>query len=70
MVLVIPLAMFLPLAFNLGVAGVFLSEPISELIGGTACYVTMQLTVGRQLKQLEQQQAAAPFTDEAGVPDM
>ena len=53
-VLVIPLAMFLPLAFNLGVAGVFLSEPISELIGGTACYVTMQLTVGRQLKQLEQ----------------
>jgi hypothetical protein len=37
----------------LGVNGVFLAEPISNLLGGAACFVTMMLTVWRQLKRAE-----------------
>ena len=37
----------------LGVMGVFLAEPISNLIGGLACYGTMLATVWRDLKKLE-----------------
>ena len=32
-----------------GVSGVFLAEPISNVIGGIACYITMRLTIYRQL---------------------
>lgn len=49
-VLVIPLALILPRLFGLGIAGVFLPEPISEVIGGTAAFVTMLLTVRRLLR--------------------
>lgn len=52
-VIVIPLTLFLPKAANLGVTGVFLAEPISNFIGGTACFSTMLLTVGRELKRKE-----------------
>jgi len=34
-----------------GVAGVFMAEPISNIIGGTASYLTMRLTVYRRLKK-------------------
>lgn len=46
-ILVIPLVILLP-RIGLGTAGAFLSEPISELIGGTACFTTMMLTVWRK----------------------
>lgn len=50
-VIVVPLAVLLPYIKQLGVNGVFWSEPISNLIGGTACFMTMMLTVWRKLGQ-------------------
>lgn len=47
--IVIPLTIGLPLIGGLGVDGVFLAEPVSNLIGGTACFVTMYVTVYRRL---------------------
>ena len=40
-VIVIPLTLLLPHVAGLDVNGVFLAEPISNFIGGTACFVTM-----------------------------
>ena len=34
----------------LGVLGVFVAEPVSNVIGGTASYVTMRMTVYRKMK--------------------
>ena len=47
-VLVVPLTYLLPYAFGLGTDGVFLAEPVSNVIGGTACFVTMVLTMRRE----------------------
>ena len=47
-VIVVPLTFLLP-RLGLGAAGVFLAEPISNVIGGTACYTTMRLTQYRKL---------------------
>ena len=44
-IIVIPLTLILPHIGGLGVNGVFLAEPISNFIGGTACFVTMLRTV-------------------------
>lgn len=44
-IIVIPLTLLLPRIAGLGVNGVFLAEPISNFIGGTACFVTMLRTV-------------------------
>lgn len=38
-----------------GVNGVFLAEPISNVIGGTASYVTMMLTAYRRLGDKSQE---------------
>lgn len=40
-VIVIPLTLLLPKIGNLGVKGVFIAEPISNFIGGLACFITM-----------------------------
>lgn len=50
-VVVIPLTILLPRFTPLGYKGVFLSEPISEFIGGTASFTTMMLTVWKELKE-------------------
>ncbi len=47
-IIVVPLTLALP-AMGLGVNGVFLAEPISNAIGGLACFITMWLTVYRKL---------------------
>lgn len=47
-VIVAPLTLLLP-RMGLGVNGVFLAEPISNLIGGLACFITMYLTVYKKL---------------------
>ncbi|MFQ9126725.1 MAG: hypothetical protein ACLR4Z_07990 [Butyricicoccaceae bacterium] len=39
-----------------GVSGVFAAEPISNLIGGLACYITMRCTVMRELEHRESMQ--------------
>lgn len=49
-IIVVPLTILLPMA-GLGVKGVFLAEPISNVIGGLACYITMRLTVYKKLSQ-------------------
>ena len=43
----------LPHVGGLGVNGVFLAEPISNLIGGLACYITMRRTVMPELSAME-----------------
>ena len=51
-IIVVPLALILP-KFGFGVKGVFLAEPISNVIGGIACYATMRLTVYKKINLLE-----------------
>lgn len=51
--IVVPLTLLLPKIGGLGVDGVFLAEPISNAIGGLACYVAMMLTVWRELGRQE-----------------
>ena len=48
-IIVSPLTILLPM-LGFGVTGVFLAEPISNIIGGTACYTTMWRTVYKRLK--------------------
>ena len=43
--IVIPLTILLPAVGGLGVNGVFLAEPISNFLGGAACFITMLFTV-------------------------
>ena len=50
-VLVLPLMLVLPRLWGFGVYGVFAAEPVSDVIGGLACYVTMMLTVWPEMKQ-------------------
>ena len=47
-IIVVPLTILLP-RFGLGVNGVFLAEPISNAIGGLACFLTMWMTLYRKL---------------------
>lgn len=51
--IVVPLTLILPYIFNLGVNGVFLAEPISNFLGGAACFITMMLTIWKDLRNLE-----------------
>lgn len=51
-ILVVPLTFLLPAAAGLGTDGVFIAEPVSNLIGGMACFVTMLLTVLPELKRM------------------
>ena len=49
-IIVVPLTLILP-RVGFGVNGVFLAEPISNVLGGLACYVTMRLTIYQKLKK-------------------
>lgn len=49
--IVIPLTLILPKA-GFGVSGVFLAEPISNVLGGMACYLTMRQTVYKKIESL------------------
>ena len=49
-IIVAPLTFLLP-RLGFGVNGVFLAEPISNVIGGLACYITMRLTVYREINE-------------------
>ena len=48
-IIVAPLTIILP--HFIGIKGVFISEAISNFIGGGACYITMWLTIGKNLKK-------------------
>ena len=52
--IVVPLTYLLPYAMNMGTEGVFLAEPVSNVIGGSACFLTMLFTVFPELKRMEQ----------------
>ncbi len=47
--IVVPLTLVLPLV-GFGVTGVFLAEPISNVIGGLACYLTMRFTIYNKIE--------------------
>lgn len=49
-IIVAPLIIILPKLFGLGVDGIFLSEPISNVVGGLACWINMMATVYFPLK--------------------
>jgi len=49
-IIVVPLTLLLP-RLGFGVYGVFLAEPISNALGGIACYLTMRMTVYRQINR-------------------
>lgn len=48
-VIVVPLTLLLP-KLGTGVNGVFLAEPISNAVGGLACFITMYAALYRKLK--------------------
>lgn len=48
-IIVIPLTLILPVFLGLDVAGVFWAEPISNFIGGTACFITMIFTIWKEV---------------------
>ena len=49
-VIVVPMTLLLP-RMGLGVQGVFLAEPISNAVGGLACFTTMYFTLYKKLGQ-------------------
>ena len=51
-VIVVPLTLLLP-RLGAGVLGVFIAEPVSNIIGGTASYLTMRMTVYKKIKNNE-----------------
>lgn len=53
--IVAPLTLILPGVFGMGVNGVFLAEPISNVVGGAASFTTMLICVYRPLKRREAQ---------------
>ena len=57
-VIVIPLTIWLPHISNLGTNGVFLAEPISNFIGGLACFITMLITVIPELRKKGNERSA------------
>lgn len=57
-IIVVPLTLLLPRIGGLGVNGVFLAEPISNFIGGSASFITMLLVVWRKLDDRETKQKA------------
>jgi putative MATE family efflux protein len=50
-VIVIPLIFLIPGIFGNGTDGIFMAEPISNLAGGGACFITMLLTLWPELSE-------------------
>ncbi len=51
-ILVVPLTCLLPGLWNLGTDGVFIAEPISNVLGGLACFITMLATIIPELNRM------------------
>ena len=49
-IIVMPLIWLLPRLGGLGTRGIFAAEPVSNLMGGTACFVVMLVTILPELK--------------------
>ena len=53
--IVVPLTYLMPYALHMGTDGVFLAEPVSNVIGGSLCFITMLALVLPELKRMEKQ---------------
>ena len=51
--IVVPLTYLMPYAMHMGTDGVFLAEPVSNIIGGSICFITMLCTVLPELRRME-----------------
>lgn len=51
-IMVVPLTYLLPYVFKMGTDGVFIAEPVSNFVGGLACFITMVLTIFPELKRM------------------
>ena len=51
--IVVPLTYLMPYALHMGTRGVFLAEPVSNVIGGSLCFITMLCTVLPELKRMK-----------------
>lgn len=51
--IVVPLTYLMPFTFHMGTEGVFLAEPVSNVIGGSLCFITMLCTVLPELKRMK-----------------
>ncbi|MBO7451072.1 MAG: MATE family efflux transporter [Clostridiales bacterium] len=49
-IIVVPLTLILPLVMKDSISGIFWAEPISNIIGGSASFITMYFTVYRKLQ--------------------
>ena len=49
-IIVVPLTLLLP-RLGFGVLGVFMAEPISNVIGGLASYITMRMTIYKRIER-------------------
>ena len=54
-IIVIPMIFILPHIGGLGVNGIFMAEPISNFIGGLACYGTMMATIWPSLTKKQKE---------------
>ena len=52
--IVVPLTYLFPYTFRMGTRGVFLAEPISNVIGGSLCFITMLAIVMPELKKMKE----------------
>ena len=52
--IVVPLTYFLPYGLHMGTNGVFMAEPVSNVIGGRLCFITMLVTIVPELKRMEE----------------
>ena len=50
-IIVIPITYLLPYAFHMGTDGVFLAEPISNIIGGSLCFLIMIISIRKELRE-------------------
>ena len=56
-IIVVPLTYLLPYAFGMGTDGVFAAEPVSNVIGGSLCFIVMLITVLPELKRMGREDA-------------
>ena len=56
-IIVVPLTYLLPYAFGIGTDGVFAAEPVSNVIGGSLCFIVMLITVLPELKRMDREDA-------------
>ena len=53
--IVVPLTYLFTYTFHMGTRGVFLAEPISNVIGGSLCFITMLAIVLPELKRMKEE---------------